>query len=133
MVVCDHLLYGVWVYVDLESADPDFFDGFSCLLVYVAEYPDYACLFHVVDAFLDRCVGYLGFYCYLFHVFAAVSDVCDDFPCVSHPEYFELCVDLGMLGLHCFTPVWGVGRVWVLRSIGIAWFWVRCVGIFCSG
>lgn len=29
--------------------------------------------------------------------------------------------------------MWGVGIGWVLRSIGIAWFLVLCVGIFCSG
>ena len=84
MVACDHFLYGVGVYVDFESADSDFFDGFSCFLVYVAEDSDDACLFHVVDAFLDRGVGYSGFFGYLFHVFRAVSDVGDDFPCVSH-------------------------------------------------
>ena len=133
MVVCDHLLYCVGVYVDFESADSYFFDGFSCFLVYVAEDSDDASLFHVVDAFLDCCIGYSCFFCYLFHVFRAVSDVGDDFPCVSHAEYFELGVDLGLLGLHLeVTPVWGVGRGWVLRSIGIAWFWVLCVGIFCS-
>ena len=108
MVVCDHFLDGVRVYVYFESADPDFFDGFSCFLVYVAEDSDDACLFHVVDAFLDCGVGYSGFLCYLFHVFAAVSDVCDDFPCVSHAEYFELGVDLGMLGLHLGLLLCGV-------------------------
>ena len=132
MVACDHFLYCVRVYVDLESADSYFFDGFSRFLVYVAEYSNYACLFHVVNAFLDSGVRYSGFFGYLFHVFRAVSDVGDDFPCVSHAEYFELGVDLGLLELHLrFTPVWGVGRGWVLRSIGIAWFLVLCVGIFC--
>jgi len=108
VVVCDHFLYCVGVYVYFESAYSDFFDGFSCFLVYVAEYSYDACLFHVVDAFLDCGIGYFGFCGYLFHVFAAVSNVGDDFPCVSHAEYFELGMDLGLLGLHLGLLLCGV-------------------------